>query len=117
VSLRVIVCGSRHAADYAMVARVLNLVLGARALREVTIVHGDQRGVDAFAKQWAKSKGIAQEPHPYKGELGKAGGPVRNREMLDAGADFVLAFPGGSGTADIVRQARVRQMLVLQVLR
>lgn len=32
-------------------------------------------------------------------------GPIRNSFMLALGPDLVLAFPGGRGTADMVRQA------------
>ncbi len=36
---------------------------------------------------------------------GKAAGPIRNREMLLNLPALVVAFPGGKGTADMVRQA------------
>jgi acyl-CoA synthetase (NDP forming) len=38
---------------------------------------------------------------------GKSAGPIRNQLMLDVGKpDLVIAFPGGSGTADMIRRAR-----------
>ena len=36
---------------------------------------------------------------------GKAAGPIRNQKMLDECPDLVVAFPGGKGTADMVRRA------------
>jgi hypothetical protein len=38
---------------------------------------------------------------------GNAAGLVRNQQMLDDGKpDLAVAFPGGKGTADMVRRAR-----------
>ena len=40
---------------------------------------------------------------------GNAAGPIRNQRMLDHGKpDIVVAFPGGSGTADMVKLSRGR---------
>jgi hypothetical protein len=39
--------------------------------------------------------------------IGRKAGPIRNQRMLDEHApDLVVAFPGGRGTADMVRRAR-----------
>jgi predicted Rossmann-fold nucleotide-binding protein len=40
-------------------------------------------------------------------------GPIRNRLMLDLGAHAVLAFPGGAGTANMVRIAQEADVPVL----
>lgn len=40
-----------------------------------------QIGVDGFGEDWAKVKGIPVKRFPYLKELGKAGGPMRNRRM------------------------------------
>ena len=47
----------------------------------------------------------------------KSAGPIRNREMLTVrfGVDILVAFPGGKGTADCVRQARELGIRVLEV--
>jgi hypothetical protein len=37
---------------------------------------------------------------------GRRAGPIRNREMLEA-ADWLIAFPGGRGTANCVAQAEL----------
>lgn len=42
----------------------------------------------------------------------KAGGPIRNGEMAKL-AEVCVAFPGGRGTADMVRQATARGLKVL----
>jgi hypothetical protein len=77
-----------------------------------TLIHGDAPGADRLAAAWAKDTGLAEF-----GELlafpadwekhGNAAGPIRNQQMLDEGKpDMVIAFPGGIGTANMVRLAR-----------
>jgi hypothetical protein len=50
-------------------------------------------------------------------EEGKAAGSIRNQRMLDAEKhiDVVVAFPGGRGTADMVRRARAAGIHVLEI--
>lgn len=46
-----------------------------------------------------------------------AAGGIRNQRMLDEGKpDLVLAFPGGKGTADMVRRARKAGVPVREIL-
>jgi len=35
--------------------------------------------------------------------------------MLEWGPDLVIAFPGGRGTADMVRQARIAGVKVIEI--
>jgi len=47
---------------------------------------------------------------------GKAAGPIRNQQMLDEGRPhLVVAFPGGTGTADMVRRAKAAGVPVMEV--
>jgi len=81
--VRLIVCGGRDFKDADWLLKVLNV------------------------KAWAESREIACETYPADWDKhGKAAGPIRNQEMLDQHPDFVLAFPGGNGTADMVARAR-----------
>lgn len=70
------------------------------------VISGGATGADAAAAHWARSRCLAcivvkAEWRRY----GHAAGPIRNGKMLDLKPDFVVAFPGRTGTADMVCQA------------
>lgn len=63
----------------------------------IILVHGAARGADQLAASIGKSMGFVLESHPAQWNVhGKAAGPIRNKEMVDLGADLMLAFPRGS---------------------
>lgn len=78
------------------------------ALSIDAIIHGGARGADEGAAEWAKSEDIPSRAYAADWKKhGKAAGPIRNQKMIDeAKPDFVVAFPGGRGTADMLRRAR-----------
>lgn len=72
------------------------------------VVSGAASGADEFGEKWAENMDIpVVRFYPDWEGCGKLAGPMRNRAMLDyVGTDGALiVFPGGRGTADIVRQA------------
>ncbi len=107
--MKVLVCGSRNLRpkDYLnVVDRMLSLPI------ETQIIHGGARGVDRFAGACAQAFGM---PDPIVEEAdwlqyGKAAGAIRNRVMLDANPDLVLAFWDGvsPGTKDTINEAERR---------
>lgn len=76
--------------------------------RSATLVHGNARGVDEMCRRWWYGhNGRNIEAHPADWlKHGKAAGPIRNQEMIDSGLDFLIAFPGGKGTADMTKRAQ-----------
>lgn len=104
--MRVIVCGSRDWQDRVAIRSRLM----AFAPMRVTIVHGNSRGADKIADHEARSLQLAVEPHSANwAEYGLSAGPIRNREMVDLGADLCIAFrlPGkSSGTDDMITKAK-----------
>lgn len=84
------------------------------------LVHGDcPTGVDRIAKLWSRSPfgKVTEEAHPAQWKtMGSAAGPLRNQEMVDAGADICLAFPLGEspGTRDCMRRARKAGIPVIE---
>jgi hypothetical protein len=111
--LRVLVTGTGEVtdgqADY--VRYVLNWVTeDARAAgRAVIIIEGEAPGVDTVSRQWAEaSPGVTVEPYRAQWDrFGKAAGPMRNAEMVAAGADVCIAFPvrKSRGTKDCIEKA------------
>lgn len=67
------------------------------------LIHGDARGADRLAGEWAQERGvlILACPADWK-RYGRGAGPKRNRQMLDQKPDLVVAFPGESGTRHMV---------------
>ena len=102
---RVLVCGGRDYADYWLVQEVLN---GQHKISPITcLIEGGALGADRFAHRWAIDRGIEVERFVADWRMGAGAGPIRNRRMLVEGKpDLVIAFPGGKGTANMVRQAR-----------
>lgn len=111
----VAVTGGRGYADKAAVWRELD------ALAPHLLLVGDcPTGADRYALEWAECLNPDHGCLPQIfcadwAKHGKAAGPIRNREMLAAKPDMLLAFPGGRGTADCVRQARQLGVAVVSV--
>jgi len=119
--MRVLVCGGRDFADLGAVWSQLDTLhnlpqhLGGEG--PITrIIQGGALGADRLASQWASSNGVRQLEYPADWRAnGKAAGPIRNQAMIDDGKpDLVIAFPGGRGTADMVRRARAAGVTVIE---
>ena len=113
--VRVIVCGGRNDDWYcASICRALLSGLAEHYRDRLVVVHGAARGVDHMAGATARSLGIAVEEFPAGWEKhGRAAGHIRNKAMLESGADLVLAFKKDfnwqldrGGTEDMVRRAK-----------
>lgn len=115
--MNVIVCGGRGYADWMRVFSVLDALKA--EFGPLTVIDGGARGADAWARRWVASNHTDCRRVTVPAEwdkFGGAAGPLRNRKMLKEHApDLVIAFPGGRGTADMVRQAKRAGVLVRQV--
>ncbi len=113
--LRLLVCGGRDFAD----KRILDAALSEMQAKHgiAAIIQGAAAGADTLAAEWGRSKGVPVEAFPADWETHRrAAGPIRNKQMLDEGRpDAVLAFPGGRGTANMVRQAEAAGVRVWKV--
>lgn len=84
------------------------------ALAPITeLIHGDAEGADTLARRWAVLRGITHHPEPVPPEswqrLGGRAGNARNSLMLRKWEpEAVVAFPGGTGTLDMVKKARAQ---------
>lgn len=113
--MKVIVCGGRSFDDYERLERELD-ALHARH-RFSIVIHGGARGADSFAEQWAKSRHVDIEKVPalWRVHGNRKAGPIRNAEMLKRAPELVIAFPGGNGTADMVRKACAAGVPVVEI--
>ena len=110
-----LVCGGRHFTDGAMLNEWLNFYHAEIGI--TFLVHGDARGADRLAGAWARNHGIPVKAFPAEWIAhGWSAGPRRNQQMLDSvRVDYVVAFPGSAGTADMVRRAEAYDIPVLPV--
>ena len=112
---RVLVCGGRRFSNQRLLNDFLTELDTASPIG--TIIHGPARGADSLAGQWAKRNGKPLDVYPADWDRhGRAAGHIRNREMLDKGKPtLVVAFPGGPGTANMVRIATTAGVPVKEV--
>lgn len=113
--MRVIVCGGRDYADREKVFSTLDKLCVDP--EKFVVIQGGARGADALAKEWALNRktGCVTFTADWRNH-GLSAGPRRNAMMLRAGRpDMVLAFPGGPGTADMVKRAREAAVIVVEV--
>ena len=101
--MKILVCGGRNYRDRTRMFVTLDRIHEKAAI--TTVVHGAARGGDTLAAEWAECRCVRCEPYPADWQRdGKQAGYIRNRRMLDARPDAVIAFPGGPGTAHMVRR-------------
>jgi len=103
VKERILVCGGREYHDRQYFFERMNYAKQWFA-KEFCIIHGHARGADMLAHVWCFETGCATMSMPANWHYyDKRAGPIRNRWMLKWGMpDLVIAFPGNSGTADMV---------------
>ena len=112
---RVLVCGGR---DYADKERLFKVLDELNALEPFTLlIHGGARGADTLAGEWGIARGVTTLVFHANWEgYGKAAGSIRNAKMLNEGKpNYIIAFPGGRGTADMVRRGRTAGVLMMEV--
>lgn len=110
-----LVCGGRNFTDRPFLYSALDLLISTRG-KPARIIHGAARGADTLASQFALSRSIPVSDVPANWKRhGKSAGPIRNQEMLDVYKPvLVIAFPGGRGTEDMVKRAKVAGVEVVQ---
>lgn len=131
---RVLVCGGRDFSDVARASMVLNHYWNECNGFEV-LIHGAAPGADTLAAEWAKMVGVETLAFPAQWTdlttqpcvtrrradgtpYNVLAGSIRNTRMLREGKPtLVIAFPGGNGTADMVRKSHMAKVPVLEIPR
>ena len=112
--MRVLVTGGRDFNDGDLVNATLDRLHV--EYHFTTLVHGAASGADRLSGEWAASRGVPVEANPADWKkYGRAAGPIRNSQMLDDKPDLVIAFPGGKGTADMIRKAQSAGLTVIRI--
>lgn len=113
--MKVLVCGGRDFNNYDVVSKALYRIHEGTPI--TLLIEGGAHGADHCAYLWARTAQVQCEKFPADWRShGKAAGPIRNQRMIDeAKPDLVVAFPGGRGTADMVRRAETAGVEVLAV--
>jgi hypothetical protein len=119
--MRVLVCGGRKFNNAKLLNdRLTKLIqnnLESHPFGVSFVIHGGATGADSLAGKWAKARGITVLEFPADWlSHGRSAGPIRNAKMLREGnPDLVLAMPGGTGTADMIRKAKAAGVPVVEV--
>lgn len=113
--MRILVCGGRDYADKDRVSAALDAVHRKHGI--TLLIEGGASGADACGLVWATNRRVPTKTIEANwAQYGRSAGPKRNQRMLDEGKpDAVVAFPGGRGTADMVRRAKMANIPVWEV--
>jgi predicted Rossmann-fold nucleotide-binding protein len=107
---RILVCGGRNYNNVGQAWRVLAKYVG----HDDIVIEGGANGADSLANQFCREHGIAVAVVPANwGFYDKRAGALRNSWMLRLNPDLVIAFPGGSGTANMIAQAKAAKVEVI----
>ena len=119
----VIICGGRDHPQFTQGQRDWLSTLHAASCF-VEVVTGGATGADEEGRDWARTKGIDVVTFWANWTRdGRSAGPRRNARMLAyiikqarvrVSEACVIAFPGGAGTNDMIRQARAKDVAVLE---
>jgi hypothetical protein len=117
---KILVCGGRDFKRWGVIAEALRAHM-TPGDKNVLLIHGGCDGADKFAADWADCNGIHTarvdalwEWYREKGNA-KAAGPIRNGVMLALAPDLVIAFPGGTGTANMCKQAEGAGIRIVRI--
>lgn len=111
--MRTIICGGREFENQDAMFVALDLMHAEIPIS--VVIQGGARGADLLGGAWgAKNLLPVLQVNAHWEELGRSAGPIRNEWMLDHCApEQVIAFPGGSGTSNMVNQTRSRELPVI----
>lgn len=111
----ILVCGGRDWCDIRAMITEMDKILDMGPV--AMLIHGGAQGADDEAECWAQWREIPVRQFKADWKThGKAAGPIRNQQMIDEGKpDLVVAFPGGRGTADMVRRAKAANIHVIEI--
>lgn len=113
--MKVLVCGGRNFDHRTFLFKTMAYFHD--AFNFTSVIEGEAKGADTLARYWAESNQIPIEKYPADWKThGKSAGPIRNRQMIVEGKpDLVIAFDGGSGTDNMVKQAEESGIKIISI--
>ncbi len=101
--MKLLVCGGRDYDNYNAFLSAMDQL----PFRPSIIIEGGAKGADRMGRRWAIQNGVHYATVPALWAVyDNAAGPKRNSAMLILNPDYCLAMPGGTGTADMVKQCQ-----------
>lgn len=115
--MKVLVCGGRDYSNWAYGWLRLDQLHMEHDHKIELVINGGASGADAMSSQWARERRIQWCEFPANFDrLGKPAGPIRNEIMVRImQPDLVVAFPGGTGTANCVSYANRYKIKVIEI--
>ena len=115
--IKILVTGGRNYNNVDKVFNTLCHYFRSIPMGEMRLVVGGAQGADAHAQRWAETYEVIHIIYPAPwATLGRRAGLYRNAQMLALEKpDLVVAFPGGTGTAHMVRIAKQAGVTVHEV--
>lgn len=100
---RILVYGGRLFDDRVYFENNMHRLQERSFARDFCIIEGGAKGADRMAREWARRQGLPVLTFEANWDrYGNGAGPIRNQWMLTWGKpDLGVAFPGGSGTANM----------------
>ena len=120
---RIIIAGSRNVEENKEIKLLTNITLSLYGFKDIVIIQGGAKGIDALGKKWAKTRNNLCVEFKADWEMhGKLAGPIRNQVMAEYACEedmkyspLLLAFPSrtGKGTQDMIRKALAKGMDII----
>lgn len=112
--MKFIVCGGRDYADQFKARSVLDAVHAKCGIS--LLIEGGANGADRLARDWAFSNGIQVATFHANWDYYKGyAGPLRNQAMADQRPDGLIAFPGGKGTAGMIKICEEMEIKIMKI--
>lgn len=105
--MKLIIAGGRHL-DAHKIYPLIKWWINNQPELICEIVSGKCRGVDFAGEMYGLDNWIPVKLFPYRNGLGKAGGPVRNKEMAEYAHSLLLIWDGESSGSKNMKSQMVK---------